>query len=147
MAGRCNPARSLLLALLTVAAVCALFLPFLGSYQGHHFTERLPRHGHLYLGGLPFEHLHPYEIPHLHGEAQDAPGSFDTPGSERGIVFLPPDEEGATGSSGLGVAAASLTMFIALLIPPILTQIFPIGQRAFRSIILPPEPPPPRPAL
>ena len=137
----------LFLLLLTVVAVYALFVPLFGPFHDHHFTERLPRHGHLYPSRLPFEHLHPFEIPHAHGEAQDASVSLDSKATQPGIIFLPPDEEGATWSSGISVTAALLTMFIALLIPPMLTRIFPTGQRAFRTIIAPPIPPPPRPAL
>ena len=137
----------LFLFLFTVAAVHALALPLSGPFQDHHFTERLPGHSHLYPGGPLIEHLHPYEISHPHGEAQDASDRLDITASEGGIIFLPPNEDGATGSSSLSVTAALLTMFIAMLIAPTLTQIFPTGQTTFRSIITALEAPPPRLAL
>ena len=47
--------------MLTVAALTALFLPLFGPVLDHHFTERQPDHGHVYLDGPDHEHLHIYE--------------------------------------------------------------------------------------
>ena len=130
-----------------IAAACALFLPFFGSFLDHHFADRHQGHGHIYIGGQPFEHLHPFETIHGHSEVIVDSGGSDATESESGIIFLPPDEEGATWSSGFSLTPALLTILTALIIPPMLTLVLQVGQTAFRAFIPAPEPPPPRPAF
>ena len=52
--------------MLTVAALTALFLPLFGPALDHHFAERQPDHGHVYLDGPDHEHLHTYETYYHH---------------------------------------------------------------------------------
>jgi len=127
---------------LLATALYALFLPFLGALLDHHFAERQPGHLHIYPGGVPVEHPHPYEATHAHGEIGDASDGLKS--SEGGIIFLPSDEEGAPGPNGLGLAAAVLGMLIVLFIPPTLKRLLPQDRKAFSHFTPLQEPPPPR---
>ena len=114
----------------------AMLLPPWGQLLDHHFVERLPWHDHLYHGRVSVQHLHPFETPHTHGEAEY--------GSDGGIIFLPPDEEGALGLGGFDLAFAFLTIFVVLTIPPTLALV--LSQDPRRPLSLSPAPlaPPPR---
>lgn len=49
----------------------------------HHFAERHPAHGHMYLGAAGPGHSHPFEHSHIHYDAMYAPA----PGDE-GVAFF-----------------------------------------------------------
>ncbi len=46
--------------------VLGLLLPFLGPVIDHHFAERFPHHGHIYVASPDTEHIHAYALPHHH---------------------------------------------------------------------------------
>lgn len=46
--------------------VLGLLLPFFGPLLDHHFAERFPHHGHIYVTSVGPDHLHAYAIPHHH---------------------------------------------------------------------------------
>ena len=64
----------------------ALMAPFLGPVVDHHFAERFPHHGHIYVSSAEPDHVHAYAIPHhhhddghshVHGDAGDSePGEL-----------------------------------------------------------------------
>ena len=76
--------------LLALLAVVALLASALGPMLDHHFAERHPAHGHLYLGVGGPEHSHPYEHSHIHYNELYAPA----PGDESVIFFAPYDGSG-----------------------------------------------------
>jgi len=134
--------------LLDVVAVYALFLPFYAPLLDHHFTERAPEHGHIYLSGTSVEHSHPYQVPHPHGEGTGAPSASESAsGSEGEIIFLPPNEEGTPGSQGISFTPALLTSTSWLLIPPMLALLVAFRELGLRIFAPRLEPPPPRLAL
>lgn len=75
---------------LALLAVVALLVSALGPMLDHHFAERHPAHGHLYLGAVGPEHSHPFEHPHIHYDELYAPA----PGDENIIFFAPYDGSG-----------------------------------------------------
>lgn len=137
-----------LLGLLTVTATCALFLPFYGTFLDHHFSERLPGHVHIYQGETPVEHVHPYEDPHSHLKGTGAPPVLENAsGSEGEIIFLPPDEEGTSGSQGISLISALVSSTALLLVPPMLLLLVAFGELGLRNFVPQLQPPPPRLAL
>ena len=133
----------------TAALLMALFFPLLGATVDHHFAERQPGHLHIFLAGAPTKHLHHHEALHSHEASGVA-----MPGAEsarailkNNVIFLPSDGEGTTGTPTLGITLAMLTAAIAIVMSSMLTQVLLPGQRPLRGVILPLEPPPPRPAL
>ena len=76
--------------LLALLAVVALLVSALGPMIDHHFAERHPAHGHLYLGAVGPEHSHPFEHSHIHYDELYAPA----PGDENIIFFAPYDGSG-----------------------------------------------------
>ncbi len=44
----------------------ALMAPFFGPIVDHHFAERFPHHGHIYVSSAEPDHVHAYAIPHHH---------------------------------------------------------------------------------
>ena len=44
----------------------ALMAPFFGPVLDHHFAERFPHHGHIYVASAGPGHVHPYAVPHHH---------------------------------------------------------------------------------
>ena len=111
-------------------------LPYWGQFLDHHFVERLPLHHHVYHGAVPSEHLHPYEMGHIHGEAIN--------GSEDGIIFLPPSKGGATGFSGLELIPGLLTVSFVLVIPAVVALILSLCHKRPHAFSPPPLIPPPR---
>ena len=75
---------------LAILAVVALLVSALGPMLDHHFAERHPAHGHLYLGAVGPEHSHPFEHSHVHYDELYAPA----PGDENIIFFAPYDGSG-----------------------------------------------------
>lgn len=73
---------------LALLAVVALLMSALGPMLDHHFAERHPAHGHLYLGAVEPEHTHPFEHSHVHYDEMYAPASGDV------IYFAPNDGMG-----------------------------------------------------
>ncbi len=94
-------AQSLTFPALALLAVGVLLLPSLGPLLDHHFAERHPAHGHLYLGGAGPEHSHPFEHPHVHYDGMYAPAPGD-----RNVVFFAPYD--GAGHSHDGLAAPSV---------------------------------------
>ena len=82
---------------LALLAVAVLLLSSLGPMIDHHFAERHPDHGHLFLGAADEEHTHPFEHSHIHYDAMYAPVA----GGENVIFFAPND--------GVGYAYADVT--------------------------------------
>ena len=70
---------------LALLAVVALLASAIGPMLDHHFAERHPAHGHLYLSAVDGEHTHPFEHTHIHYDAMYAPAPGDA-----GIVFFAP---------------------------------------------------------
>ena len=75
---------------LAILAVVALLVSALGPMLDHHFAERHPAHGHLYLGAVGPEHSHAFEHSHIHYDDLYAPA----PGDENIIFFAPYDGSG-----------------------------------------------------
>ena len=75
---------------LALLAVMALLASALGPMLDHHFAERHPAHGHIYLGAGGPEHSHPFEHPHIHYDELYAPA----PGDEDVIFFAPYEGSG-----------------------------------------------------
>ena len=76
--------------LATLLAVVALLMSALGPMLDHHFAERHPAHGHLYLGAVGPDHSHPFEHSHVHYGEMYAPA----PGDESILFFAPYDGSG-----------------------------------------------------
>lgn len=81
---------------LALLAVAVLLLSSLGPMVDHHFAERYPAHGHLFLDTAGEDHSHPFEHSHIHYDAMYAP----VPG-DQGVVFFTPND-------GLGHAFADI---------------------------------------
>ena len=75
---------------LALLAVVALLASALGPMLDHHFAERHPAHGHLYLGAADSGHSHPFEHSHIHYDALYAPA----PGQGDIVFFAPYDGMG-----------------------------------------------------
>ena len=131
-----------------LALLAALLLPLLGPLADHHFAERQPGHLHIYLAGVPIQHLHDHETFHPHESTNEGPTGVENSGPvlESSVIFMPQEGEGLSVST-LGITLALLTSAVALALPTMLTLLTPRSQRALRAIILYPEPPPPRLAL
>ena len=74
-------------------SLVVLFLPVLGPQLDHHFAERRPDHGHLFLGPAAPEHDHFFQDrtahTHTHNGASDADGeAAQRPQSPQGIVYM-----------------------------------------------------------
>ena len=89
------------LPLLALLAVALLLVSAFGPMLDHHFAERYPSHGHLYLGAADSGHSHPFEQAHIHYDAMYAP----VPGDE-GIVYFSPYD--ASGHAHADVAASNV---------------------------------------
>ncbi len=128
--------------------LAALLLPPLGPLADHHFAERQPGHLHIYLAGVPIQHLHDHEAFHPHASTNVGPVEVENSGPvlESTVIFMPQEGEGLSVST-LGITLTLLTSVVALALPTMLTLLTPRSQRALRAIILYPEPPPPRLAL
>ena len=86
---------------LALLAVAVLLLSSLGPMVDHHFAERYPAHGHLFLSAAGEEHSHPFEHSHIHYDAMYAPAPGD-----QGIVFFTPSD--GMGHAHADVAAPAL---------------------------------------
>ncbi len=137
-----------LLPLMTMAILSALLVPLFGPLVDHHFAERQPGHVHLYLTGVPTQHLHFHEAHHSHDSPPAGPSDVGSSGPvlENNIIFMPQEGEGLSVSAA-GVTLALLSTVIALALPTMITLISPRGQQSLRGITPHPEPPPPRLAL
>ena len=131
-----------------LALLAALLLPLLGPLSDHHFAERQPAHLHVYLTGVPIQHVHDHEAIHAHGLPDvDSLGLEDGgPVLESSVIFMPQEGEGLSVST-LSVTLALLTSVVVLALPTVITLLAPRSQRALRAIVLYPDPPPPRLAL
>ena len=140
--------RKALLAVTAVALLTTLLVPLFGPLVDHHFAERQPGHMHLYLTGVPIQHLHHHEAFHSHEAPVADSSEMEAAGPvlENSVIFMPQEGEGLSVSS-VGVTLALLTTVVALALPTMLTLLRPRGLRALRGITLYPEPPPPRLAL
>jgi hypothetical protein len=100
---------------------------------------------HLYLTGVPVQHLHHHEAFHSHDAPAVDPSGLETAGPvlENSVIFMPQEGEGLSVSS-IGVTLALLTTVVALALPTMLTLITPRNRRLLWGITLYPEPPPPR---
>ena len=92
---------------LALLAVTLLLLTSLGPLFDHHFAERFPAHGHLFLGAAGEEHTHPFEHSHVHYDAMYAP----VPGDGSVIFFAPNDGVGYAHAVIAAPAALPLTRF------------------------------------
>ena len=137
-----------LLAVTALALLTALLAPLLGPLVDHHFAERQPGHVHLYLTGVPTQHLHHHEAFHSHDAPIADPSGVEAAGPvlQNSVIFMPQEGEGLSVST-VGVTLALLTTVVALALPTMFTLLTPRGQRTLRGITLYPEPPPPRLAL
>ncbi len=89
---------------LALLAIAVLLISALGPMLDHHFAERHPAHGHLYLVGETPNHFHPFEHSHIHYDVMYSP----VPGPES-IVFFSPND-------GAGHAPADIV--ISVVAPP-----------------------------
>ena len=66
-------------------ALSALLLAFFGSVFDHHYAERRPDHGHIYLKRVIPDHVHLYEALHTHFYTQvaDSGTSGHAPSSDK----------------------------------------------------------------
>ena len=87
---------------LALLAVVVLLLSSLGPMIDHHFAERHPAHGHLFLYAAGEDHTHPFEYSHIHYDELYAPA----PGDENIIFFAPYDGSGH-GHADLAVSVSS----------------------------------------
>ena len=88
--------------LLALLAVVALLVSALGPMLDHHFAERHPAHGHLYLGAVIPEHSHPFEHSHIHYDELYAPA----PGGDENVIFFAPYDGSGHAHADLVVPAA-----------------------------------------
>jgi len=82
-------------------AFLALASPSAGPLLDHHFAERQPDHGHIYLGERLVDHVHPYGLVHTHPtEPAHGPstGPGTRPGNAEGTVYLTSDDAAGSGS-------------------------------------------------
>ena len=123
---------------LALLAVAVLLLSSLGPMVDHHFAERYPAHGHLFLDGADGEHTHPFEHSHIHYDELYALA----PGDENIIFFAPYD--------GSGHAHADLAVPVSSLSPLYSDGSGPLlGNRGYdatrlRGIAVPPLRQPPK---
>lgn len=123
--------------LLALATAFSLLYALTGSLVDHHFSERLPYHGHVFLSSIPAPHGHAGYQDHVHTGASH----------DHGNVVYTPDSEGSGSPEGSGgwqllALAPSLALVLALLtsiggfftLPRVLTPVLSPGS------------PPPRPA-
>ena len=82
--------RDLATQLLALLAVFVLLASALGPMLDHHFAERHPAHGHLYMGAVGLDHSHPFENSHIHYDELYAPVSAD----DNVVFFAPYDGSG-----------------------------------------------------
>lgn len=131
-----------------LALLSALLIPLLGPLADHHFAERQPGHLHIYLSGVPIQHLHDHEAIHTHDAPNTNPLGVDSGGPvlKNSVIFMPQEGEGLSVST-LGITLALLTSIVALALPTMLTLLTPRNQPDLRGIVLSPDPPPPRFAL
>ena len=88
-------------------AVAVLLISALGPMLDHHFAERHPAHGHLYLGLADHGHAHPFEESHVHNDAMYAP----VPGGA-GVVFFSRHDASAHSHADFAASVApSLPLF------------------------------------
>ena len=95
----------------------ALMAPFFGPIVDHHFAERFPHHGHIYVSSAEPDHVHAYSVPHHHHDdghshvhADAAAGDAETP--VPGIIFF-------VSNDGLTQAPMSLV------VPPVTHDLAP----------------------
>ena len=96
------------LLLFAVVTLYALLLSLFGPVLDHHYAERQPEHGHIYLVRVVPDHIHPYEAPHAHFYTQVADGETSgyAPLSDKvsnDIVYL-------TSYNGMGQVFPQLTV-------------------------------------
>ena len=71
----------------------ALMAPFFGPLFDHHFAERFPHHGHIYVSSAGPDHVHAYAVPHHHDDGRShvhggAAAGGDSEAPVPGIVYL-----------------------------------------------------------
>ena len=134
-----------ILSLTALALLVALLTPLLGPLVDHHFAERQPGHLHIYLGGVPVQHLHDHQAYHTHHDPTvDSIGTeAAAPVLENGVIFMPQEGEGLSVST-VGMTLALLSTIIAIALPSLLTLQSLQSPRAMCGILLSPDPPPPR---
>ena len=120
---------------LSLSIIGVVLYGLAGPLLDHHFAERIPYHGHVYLSGQPGTHAHPYDRLHTHDGA--FPGSND-------ILFVP--DQTAQQASDSFAGWQWLTSSPWLTLAPILLTLF-LGwgtQQRLQSIFLSPPDKPPR---
>jgi hypothetical protein len=133
--------------LIVVAAVCALFTPFFGPMLDHHFAERQHNHQHIYFGSTGPDHVHFYDLLHLHSHSHNLPAIPPGNGSESNaspneVIYL-------TAADGVGQSAPSFTipvLQVDFVFPDLGDNHFLLSPTSQDSV--PPEifiPPPKRP--
>ena len=97
-----------LLPVAALALLTALLLPLLGPLADHHFAERQPGHLHIYLAGVPIQHLHDHEALHTHDASIADPLGVEEsrPVLENSVIFMPQEGEGLSVST-LGITLPS----------------------------------------
>lgn len=131
-------AQSLAFPALALLAVGVLLLPSLGPLLDHHFAERHPAHGHIYLGAVGLEHSHPFERPHSHHDGMYAPAA-----GEGNVVFFAPYDGAGHSHDGLAAAPVMPLLRFGDDAPPLLRNAGDDGA-ALRGITVAPLRQPPR---
>ncbi|MBI4202214.1 MAG: hypothetical protein HY532_03755, partial [Chloroflexi bacterium] len=112
------------------AAILALVYGSLGPLVDHHFMERLPFHGHVFLMANPGFHLHPGVYAHTYPD--------DAPHRHSDVLFTSDSQ----GYSADGFAGWQLLALLSLLsvAPPLLTRFAgsPPNQPAHSPALSPP---------
>ncbi|MBI2170492.1 MAG: hypothetical protein HYU30_00500 [Chloroflexi bacterium] len=119
-------------------AFLAFCYGMIGPLFDHHFPERLPFHGHLFLSSAPALHLHPAYQSHTHSES--------LPEAQGSILFTA-EGEGAQGPDGFSDWQV-LSLVTLLSVAPLLLNAL-VGLMAYQRAPTPlhvPLFPPPRAA-
>lgn len=93
--------------LIIAVGLVALLAPSIGPLVDHHFAERQHDHAHIYFGSNAPDHVHPYDVAHIHHLINSSVAQ--TPSEQ--TVFLTSND--ATGSGGVSVSAVSTDVEIA----------------------------------
>ncbi len=92
--------------MLALLAALALLAPSVAPIAGPDALAWLPAHGHLFLGGAPHEHAHPWD----HAPAAHPASSV----SDAGIVFTAGGDAGASDTASVFALPASALLLLAV---------------------------------
>ncbi len=121
---------------LALAAFLSVVYTLAGPLVDHHFPERLPFHGHLFVTTIPGLHQHELYQPHAHSD-----GFSD----QHGSVLFTVNGEGYDASDSLSVWQIFLLASLLALAPKLFTYLAGlIPSKRLAMPVLCPYPPPPK---